>query len=105
VIGVPLGDEDVLSAPARDFLDEERGVTLLFRNAFTGVASSCTVLVTLGVVALLVRTVRVDCELLAVADEGAAASRGVSGVLAVRLLASFGLRLVWGVRSIGILHA
>jgi hypothetical protein len=105
LMGVPLGEDNVLSTPTRDFLDEDRGVILLFRKAFTGVTSSCTVLATLGVVALLLRTVRVDCVLFAVAWEGAAARRGVSGVFAVRLLASFGLRLFWGVRSMGIIHA
>jgi hypothetical protein len=42
---------------------------------------------------------------LAGAVEGATASRGVRGVFAVRLLASFGLRVFWGVRSMGILPA
>jgi hypothetical protein len=102
LMGVPLGEDNVLSTPTRDFLDEERGVILLLRNAFTGVTSSCTVLLTLGVVALLVRTGRLDCETLADTVE---ASRGVRGVFAVRLLASFGLRLFWGLRSMGILDA
>lgn len=102
LIGVPLGVDDALSKPTRDFLDDERGVTLLFKKAFTGVTSSYTVLFALGVVAALLRTLRLVCALLAEAVEGATASRGVSGVFAVRLLASFGFRLVWGFRSMGI---
>lgn len=39
-VGVPFGVEEELSTPMRDFLDDERGVTLLLRNAFTGVTSS-----------------------------------------------------------------
>jgi hypothetical protein len=105
LIGVPLGEDKVLSTPTRDFLDEERGVMLLFRNAFTGVTSSTTTLLTLGVVALLLRTLRPVWEPVALAAEGVAASRGVRGVFAVRLLASFGLRLFWGFRSMGILLA
>lgn len=107
LVGVPLGVDDRLSTPTRDFLEDERGVMLLLRNAFTGVTSSTTTELTLGVVALLLRTFRVDCALLAagVAVEGAAARRGVNGVFAVRLLASFGLRLFWGFRSMGILLA
>jgi|TARA_R110002003_G_scaffold1184_1_gene22558 hypothetical protein len=105
LMGVPLGVEVGLSTPTRDFREEERGVTLLFRNALTGVTSSKTAVLTLGVVAVPLRTVRLDCELFADAEEGATASRGVRGVFAVRLLASFGLRLFWGLRSMGILPA
>jgi hypothetical protein len=103
-VGVPLGVDEALSTPTRDFLDDERGVTLLFRNAFTGVTSSWMVVLTLGVVALLLRMGRADCALPVVAVGGAEARRGVRGVFAVRLLASFGLRLFWGLRSMGILH-
>lgn len=107
LMGVPLGVEDALSTPTRDFLEDERGVMLLLRKAFTGVTSSTTTELTLGVVALLVRTFRVDCVLVVFAEaaEGAEARRGVNGVFAVRLLASFGLRLFWGLRSMGILLA
>jgi hypothetical protein len=101
---VPLGVEEALSAPTRDFLDDDRGVMLLLRKALTGVTSSTMVELTRGVVALLVRTGRPGSGAVAVAVEGAA-SRGVRGVFAVRLLASFGLRLFWGLRSMGILHA
>jgi hypothetical protein len=52
LLGVPLGVDDALSKPTRDFLDEERGVILLFRKAFTGVTSSKTVELARGVVAL-----------------------------------------------------
>jgi hypothetical protein len=54
---------------------------------------------------LLVRAVRLGCEVVVVPVEGAEARRGVRGVFAVRLLASFGLRLFWGFRSMGILLA
>jgi hypothetical protein len=57
-VGVPLGVDEALSTPTRDFLDEERGVMLLLRKALTGVTSSSTVVLALGVVALLVRAVR-----------------------------------------------
>jgi hypothetical protein len=103
LVGVPLGVEEALSAPTRDFLDDERGVMLLLRKALTGVTSSTTVELTRGVVALVVRTGRPGVGAVAVVVEGAA-SRGVRG-FAVRLLASFGLRLFWGLRSMGILHA
>lgn len=107
LMGVPLGVDDALSTPTRDFLEDERGVILLLRNAFTGVTSSTTTELTRGVVALLVRTFRVDWVLVVpgVAVEGAEARRGVNGVFAVRLLASLGLRLFWGLRSTGILLA
>jgi hypothetical protein len=107
LMGVPLGVDDALSTPTRDFLEDERGVMLLLRNAFTGVTSSTTTELTRGVVALAVRTFRVGWVLLgaAVAVEGAEARRGVNGVFAVRLLASLGLRLFWGLRSMGILLA
>jgi hypothetical protein len=105
LMGVPLGVDDGLSKPTRDFLDEERGVTLLLRKAFTGVTSPYGVVLALGVAALVLRSLRPGCEALVGVAEGALASRGVRGVFAVRLLASFGFRLFWGVRSIGILLA
>jgi len=110
-MGVPLGVDDGLSKPTRDFLDEERGVMLLLRKAFTGVTSPYAVelalALALGVVAFAPRSLRpgCDCEALAGCAVGAPASRGVRDVLAVRLLASFGFRVFWGVRSIGILLA
>lgn len=106
-VGVPLGVDEALSTPTRDFLEDERGVMLLLRKGLTGVASSRAVLLTLAVLPLLVRAVRLLCELFAEAVVGATASRGVRGVFAVRLLASVGFSglglLGWG-RSIGILH-
>lgn len=106
--GVPLGVDDVLSTPTRDFLEEERGVTLLLRKAFTGVTSLCEEAAGLaGVVPLLVRVVRVLDELTVEEAVGATASRGVKGVFAaVRLLASVGFNgreLFRSVRSMGIL--
>lgn len=89
MLGVELG----LPKPTRDFLEEERGVTLVFRNDLTGVEkSSCEVPLTRGVTepaALLLRTVRADCEVLPEARLGA--RRGVTGVFAVRVVASVGL--------------
>jgi hypothetical protein len=104
-VGVPLGVDEALSPPTRDFLEDDRGVTLLLRNALTGVTSSTTTDLTRGVVAVLLRTERPDCEAAVDVVEGATASRGVRGVWAVRLLASFGLRVFWGFRSMGILRA
>jgi hypothetical protein len=103
--GVSFGVNGGLSKPTRDFLEDERGVTLLLRKALTGVTFSCTAMVTRGVTPLLLRTVRLPCEVLAADAEGATASRGVRGVFAVRLLASFGFRLFGVFRSMGILHA
>ena len=106
-LGVLLGVDDALSTPTRDFLDDERGVTLLFRNALTGVTSTWAVGVALGVFPLLVRTLRLGCEGVAEGGVCATASRGVMGVFAVRLLASVGFSgrgLLWVGRSIGIIH-
>lgn len=105
---MPLGVDDVLSTPTRDFLEEERGVTLLLRKAFTGVTSLCEEAGGLaGVVPLLVRVVRVLDELTVEEAVDATASRGVKGVFAaVRLLASVGFNgrgLFRSVRSMGIL--
>ena len=87
--GVAFGVELVLLVPTRDFLDELRGVILLLRKDLTGVErSSWEAVLPLGVLVTLLRTVRVDCELLAEAIEGA--SRGVMGVFAVRVVASVG---------------
>lgn len=38
--GVPLGVEFALLAPTRDFLEDERGVTLLAMEVLVGVTSS-----------------------------------------------------------------
>jgi hypothetical protein len=103
-VGVLVGD--MLSKPTLDFLEDERGVTLLFSNTLAGVTFSGPVALGLGVVPLLLRVVRVLCELLVGVAEGAAASRGVMGVFAVRLLASVGFSgrgVFWLGRSIGIL--
>jgi hypothetical protein len=106
--GVTLGVDEALSTPTRDFLEEERGVTLLLRKALTGVTSLCEAAGALGVVPLLVRVVRVLDELTVEEAVGATASRGVKGVFAaVRLLASVGFsgrELIRSVRSIGILQ-
>ena len=106
--GVALGVDEALSTPTRDFLEEERGVTLLLRNALTGVTSLCDEATDLaGVAPLLVRVVRVLDELTVEEAVGATASRGVKGVFAaVRLLASVGFNgrgLFRSVRSMGIL--
>ena len=103
-LGVLLGD--IASTPTRDFLVEERGVMLVLKKGFAGVVVSTLAVLALGVVPLLVRVVRALTVLLAGAAEGVAASRGVRGVFAVRLLASVGFsgRGVFGlVRSMGIL--
>ena len=92
-----------LSIPTRDFLEDERGVMLLLKNGLTGVTSSYTVLLALGVVPLLLRARRGACALLVGGAEAVAARRGVRGVFAVRLLASLGLREFGVFRSIGIL--
>ena len=89
-LGVLLGVDDALSTPTRDFLDEDRGVTLLLRKGLTGVLSSRAAVLTLGVDALAPRTVRVPCWVFVEAGVAAAARRGVMGVLAVRLLARVG---------------
>lgn len=89
--GVVLGD--TLSTPTRDLRVEERGVTLLLRYGFVGVAVSAAT-AALGGTPLVVRVVEV------------AASRGVRGVFAVRLLASVGFNgrcVFWLGRSMGIL--
>lgn len=106
-MGVSLGVDEPLSTPTRDFLEDERGVMLLFRNALTGVTFSGGAALGLGVLPLLVRATRGGCELPVVAAAGVAARRGVRGVFAVRLLASVGFsgRVVFGLeRSMGILH-
>jgi hypothetical protein len=104
--GVPLGVDVELMVPTRDFLEEERGVTLLLMNDLTGVAKSSRLTVaSLGVVLASVRTLRPDWELLADAAEGA--SRGVKGVFAVRVVASVGIKgrpLFMLERSIGIVQ-
>jgi hypothetical protein len=105
--GVPLGVDDALSPPARDFRDDERGVMLLLRKALTGVTFSGAAAATLGVVPTLLRVVRVLWELTVEEAVGATASRGVKGVFAVRLLASVGFSgrgLLRSGRSMGILH-
>lgn len=79
-----------LPAPTRDFLDEERGVILLFRNALTGVRSSWEAALALEVLGVVLRVVRLVCVELAEAMDGA--SRGVSGDLTVRVVASAGFR-------------
>lgn len=105
--GVSLGVDAPLSPPTRDFLDDERGVMLLFRNALTGVMFSWATVGSRGVVPpLLLRAGRVLWTLLAEAAVGATARRGVNGVFAVRLLASVGFSgraVCWLGRSIGIL--
>lgn len=107
--GVPLGVDEALSTPTRDFLVEERGVTLLLRKGLMGVTSLCegAGAATLGVVPLLVRAVRVLEELTVEEAVGATASLGVKGVFAaVRVLASVGFSgrgLFRSVRSMGIL--
>lgn len=95
-----LGVEVVLLTPTRDFLDDERGVMLLLRNGLTGVTSSCAAGVVLGVLPTVLRTVLLDCRLLVEASEGA--SRGGTGVFAVRFVASVGFKgrpLLFVVRS------
>lgn len=107
--GVTLGVDDALSPPTRDLRDDERGVILVLRKAFTGVTLSCEATVgALGVVPLLLRAVRVLVELTVDEAVGATASRGVKGVVfAVRLLASVGFSgrgLFRSGRSMGILQ-
>ena len=88
--GVELGVELVLLTPTRDFLEDERGVMLLQRNALTGVTSSgWAVVAARGVVAALLRAVRLVCELLA-EETTEGARRGAMGVFAVRVVASVG---------------
>ena len=88
--GVPLGVDDALSTPTRDFRDDERGVTLVLRKALTGVTVSWTAGATRGVLPTLLRAVRVPGALTVEEAVGATASRGVKGVFAVRVLASVG---------------
>ena len=58
--GVALGVEDALSTPTRDFLVEERGVTLVLRKALTGVTLSLEAVAPgRGVAPVLLRAVRV----------------------------------------------
>lgn len=120
-LGVTLGESlgELTSTPARDFLEDERGVMLLLRKALTGVTLSCVATGARGVVPLLVRRARelvlmvlpvVLWEVavaVAVAVLGVAARRGVKGVFAVRLLASEGFSggrgWFWLGRSMGIL--
>lgn len=85
------------SVPTRDFLEEERGVMLLFKNGFTGVTLSWVATVARETVPLPLRRAWeavLVLVVLAVAIEvvvvGTAARRGVKGVFAVRLLASVG---------------
>lgn len=83
-VGVPLG----VVLPARDFLEEERGVTLLLRKLFTGVDRSSRG-PPLGVVlASLLSDLRDIGVVEGIAD---AASRGVTGDFAVRFVASAGI--------------
>jgi hypothetical protein len=97
------GVEPALLTPTRDFRAEERGVMLLSRKGFTGVVSSCAIVLGgRGVVLTLLRTVRLDSVLLA-----EVASRGVRGVFAVRVLASVGFKglpLFVFRRSVGIVR-
>lgn len=107
--GVTLGVDVALSPPTRDLRDDERGVMLLLRKAFTGVTLSTLATVgALGVVPLLLRAVRVLVELTVDEAVGATASRGVKAVVfAVRLLASVGFSgrgLFRSGRSMGILQ-
>jgi hypothetical protein len=105
--GVPLGVDEALSTPTRDFLVDERGVMLLLRNGLTGVTLSWAAVATLGVLPTLLRAVRLLEELTVEEAVGATASRGVKGVFAVRLLASVGFSgrgLFRSGRSMGILQ-
>jgi hypothetical protein len=105
---VPLGVDDALSTPTRDFLADERGVMLLLRKGLTGVTFSWAVVAARGVLPMLLRAVRVLWELTVEEAVGATASRGVKGVVfAVRLLASVGFSgrgLFRSGRSMGILQ-
>ena len=100
--------DELLLTPTRDFRDDVRGVILLLRNDFTGVVSSLMGAASLGVIPLALRTGRLVCEVPLAGEEGARASRGVTGVFAaVRLLASVGFRgreLFGAFRSMGILQ-
>jgi hypothetical protein len=86
--GVALGVETGLLKPTRDFLADERGVTLVFIAPRTGVRSSCEADGAFGVPAMVLRVVRRVGVLLAETAEGA--RRGAMGVFAVRVVASVG---------------
>lgn len=83
---MPPGVEFALPVPGRVFLEDERGVTLLLMKDFTGVTSSYTAVFTRGVAPRALRAGR-PAGVLAV--EGAA-SRGATGVFAVRAVARVG---------------
>ena len=91
--GVPFGVEFALLAPTRVFRADERGVTLLPMKAFTGVPSSCTAEVGRGAVPGVLRAVRLAAVVVVFVEEAAeVASRGVTGVFAVRVVAREGFK-------------
>lgn len=103
--GVPFGVDCALPTPTRDFLDEDLGVMLLLIKALTGVTSSCEEVCALEVVPTLLRGVRLELLVPAEATEGA--SRGATGVFAVRVVASVGFSgrgVLVLVRSVGIVR-
>jgi len=110
-LGVIMGEfpGELPSPPTRDFLEDERGVMLLFRNDLTGVMLSCVATGARGVVPLLLRRTREAALAVLLAVLGVAARRGVKGVFAVRLLASVGFSggrgVLWVGRSMGILSS
>ena len=52
LVGVAFGVDCPLCVPTRDFLDEDRGVTLSLRKAFTGVDKSSRLALGLFLVSL-----------------------------------------------------
>ena len=91
--------------PTRDFLDDERGVTLLLRKVLTGVKSSLATKSPFGVFPVSLLSGRRGREVFVeVAD---AARRGVMGVFAVLFVARVGIKgrlLLTLYLSVGILN-
>ena len=91
--------------PTRDFLDDERGVTLLLRKVLTGVKSSLATGSPFGVFPVSLLSGRRGREVFVeVAD---AARRGVMGVFAVLFVARVGIKgrlLLTLYLSVGILN-
>lgn len=88
--GVPLGVDCVLLVPTRDFLDDDRGVILLLRKAFTGVdKSSLAPVFAFGVLPVSLRSGRRGWGVFVGVAE--AASLGVMGDFTVLFDARVGI--------------
>ena len=91
--------------PARDFLDDERGVTLLLRKVLTGVMSSLATESPFGVFPVSLLSSRRGREVFV--DVADAARRGVMGVFTVLFVARVGIKgrlLLTLYLSVGILN-